>query len=109
MTTKKHHKLHIKVGDKVKVIAGASRGSEGEVKEILRKSSRAIVEGINLVKKHTKPTNDTPGGINEVEAGIHLSNLMLIDPSNGQPTRTGWKKIDGRGVRYSKKSGEIVK
>jgi large subunit ribosomal protein L24 len=109
MATLKHHKLHIKVGDKVKVIAGASKGSQGEVKEIMRSSHRAIVDGVNLVKKHTKPTNDTPGGINEVEAGIHISNLMVVDPSTGDATRTGRKKVDGRGVRFSKKSGEIIK
>lgn len=109
MATLKHQKLHIKVGDKVKVIAGASKGSQGEVKEIMRSSSRAIVDGVNLVKKHTKPTNDTPGGINEVEAGIHISNLMVVDPSTGDASRTGRKKVDGRGVRFSKKSGEIIK
>lgn len=102
-------KLHIKVGDKVRVIAGASKGSEGEVKQILFKSERAIVDSVNMVKKHTKPTQDTPGGVNEVEAGIHLSNLMLLDPSTGSPTRVGRKVVDGKSVRYSKKSGEIVK
>lgn len=102
-------KLHLKVGDKVRVIAGASKGSEGEVKVVMASSSRAIIDKVNMVKKHTKPTNDVPGGINEIEAGIHLSNLMLLDPSSGKPTRIGRKSVDGKNVRYSKKSGEIVK
>lgn len=101
-------KLHVKKGDKVIVIAGASKGSSGEIKEILLKKNRAIVEGVNMVKKHTKPVNDNPGGIIELEAPIHISNLMLIDPKSGEPTKVGRKEVDGKMVRYSKKSGEIV-
>ncbi len=102
-------KIHIKKGDKVKVIAGASRGQEGNVLEVQRDKYRAVVEGINMVKKHTKPTNDSPGGIVEKEAGIHISNLMLVDPKSGEATRIGRKEVDGKSVRYSKKSGEIIK
>lgn len=102
-------KLHIKKGDKVLVISGSSKGSEGEVKEILSNKERAIVDGVNMVKKHTKPVNDNPGGIVEVEAAIHISNLMLIDPQSGKPTKVGRKEVDGKMVRYSKKSGEIIK
>ncbi len=102
-------KLHIKKGDKVKVISGSAKGSVGEVKEIFQTKQRAIVEGVNMVKKHTKPVNDNPGGIVEMEAAIHISNLMLIDPKSGEPTKIGRKVVDGKSVRYSKKSGEIIK
>ncbi|MBK8669449.1 MAG: 50S ribosomal protein L24 [Saprospiraceae bacterium] len=102
-------KLSIKKGDKVMVIAGSNKGESGEVKQVLVKDNRAIVEGLNMVKKHTKATQDNPGGINEMEAPIHISNLMVIDPKTGKPTRIGRKLVDGKLVRYSKKSGEIIK
>ncbi len=102
-------KIHIRKGDKVKVIAGANKGEEGNVLQVVRDKYRAVVEGVNIVKKHTKPTNDTPGGIVEKEAPIHISNLMLVDPKSGEPTRIGKKEVDGKMVRYSKKSGEIIK
>lgn len=102
-------KLHVKKGDKVKVISGAWKDSEGEILQVFPKKQRAVVEGVNIVKKHKKPTQDKPGGIIEMEAPIHVSNLMLIDPKSGQPTRTGRKLVDGKLVRYSKKSGEIIK
>lgn len=101
-------KLHIKVGDKVIITAGASKGSEGNVKKVFADKNRAIVENVNFVKKHTKPTNDNPGGINEVEAPIHISNISLVDPKTGKATRIGRKSVDGKNVRYSKKSGEII-
>jgi len=100
-------KLHVKKGDKVKVIAGTYKGTEGEVKEVYGAKNRAIVEGVNLMKKHTKPTQDNPGGINEINTSIHLSNLMIID-AKGNATRVGRKEVDGKNVRYSKKSGEII-
>ena len=90
------------------VIAGSYKGATGEVKEVLPNKYRAIVEGVNVVKKHTKPTNDNPGGINEVEAPIHLSNLAVVDPKSGEATRVGRKKDGDKSVRYSKKSGEII-
>lgn len=102
-------KLHIKKGDRVKVMAGAYRGAEGEVLEVFPKKQRAIVDGVNIVKKHQKPMGDNPGGIHEMPAPVHISNLMLIDPKTGEPTRTGRKEVDGKLVRYSKKSGEIIK
>ena len=101
----KRFKLHIKKGDRVKVISGADKGAEGEVMEVMPKKYRAIVDGVNLAKKHMKPTHDNPGGINEVAMPVHISNLMLIDPSSGEPTRIGRKVVDGKLVRYSKKSG----
>ena len=102
-------KLSIKKGDKVMVIAGSNKGESGEVKQVLVKDNRAIVEGLNMVKKHTKANQDNPGGINEMEAPIHITNLMVIDPKTGKPTRIGRKLVDGKLVRYSKKSGEIIK
>ena len=101
-------KLNIKKGDKVVVISGSYKGSTGEVLEVIPSKNRAIVEGVNIQKKHQKPSNDNPGGIIEQNAPIHLSNVMLIDPKSGEPTRIGRKKQDGKSVRYSKKSGEII-
>ena len=102
-------KLHVKKGDKVRVIAGAYKGAEGEILVVDPKKNRAIVEGVNIVKRHTKPENDNPGGIIEKEASVHVSNLMLIDPKSGEATRIGRKLVDGKLTRYSKKSGEIIK
>lgn len=102
-------KLHIKVGDTVKVISGESSGQEGKILTIDRKKSRAIVEGVNLMKKHQKPSaTDPQGGIVEKESSIHISNLMIV--SDGQASRTGRKADkDGKMVRYSKKSGKVIK
>lgn len=102
-------KIKIKKGDQVVVIAGASKGKKGEVLEVHPLKNRAVVEEVNIVKKHKKPTNDNPGGIIEMAAPIHISNLMLIDPKSGEPTKVGRKVEDGKIVRYSKKSGEIIK
>ncbi|MDX1478531.1 MAG: 50S ribosomal protein L24 [Saprospiraceae bacterium] len=102
-------KLHIKKGDKVMVVAGDDKGKTGTVLEVQRSKNRAIVENINLVRKHMKPTNDNPGGITEIAAPVHLSNLMLVDPKTGEPTRIGRKEVDGKLVRYSKTSGEIIR
>ncbi len=102
-------KLHIKKGDQVLVIAGAYKGSKGEVLEVLPKKNRVIVEEVNIIKKHQKPTQDSQGGIIEKPAPINISNVMLIDPKTGEPTRVGRKEVDGKLVRYSKKSGEIIK
>jgi len=102
-------KLHVKKGDRVVVIAGADKGTKGEVLEVLPKKNRVIIEQVNTVKKHQKPTQDNPGGIIEKAAPIHISNVMVIDPKSGEPTRVGRKEVDGKIVRYSKKSGEIIK
>ena len=102
-------KLHIKKGDKVIVLAGAYKGNTGNVLEVFPDKNRAVVEGVNIVKKHTKPSNDNPGGINEIPAPLHLSNLALVDPKTGEATRIGRKLVDGKLARYSKKSGEIIK
>lgn len=102
-------KLHVKKGDKVKVISGSYRGTEGNVMEVFPLKNRAIVEGVNNAKKHTKPTQDNPGGINEINMPIHISNLMIVDPKSGETTRVGRKMVDGKLERYSRKSGEIIK
>jgi large subunit ribosomal protein L24 len=100
-------KLHIRKGDKVMVISGNNKGSTGEVLKVFPGTYRAVVEGVNMVKKHKKPTQNNPGGIVDMEAPIHISNLMLLDPKTGQPTRIGRKLVDGKLVRYAKKSGEL--
>ena len=104
-------KLHIKKGDNVIVITGESKGQKGRVLEVLREKRKAIVEGVNMVSKHTKPNAKAPqGGIIRKEAPIHISNLMLVDPASGKPTRIGRKLNDkNKLVRYSKKSGEEIK
>ena len=103
-------KLHVKKGDTVKVIAGEDKGAIAKILKMYPEKNRAIVEGVNMVKKHTKPNaKNTQGGIVEKEAPIHISNLMLVE--NNVATRTG-RKIDektGKLVRYSKKSGEVIK
>ena len=105
------HKIKIKKGDLVKVIAGNSKGVQGKVLTVLVDKNRAIVEGANIVKKHTKPSAANPnGGIIEKEAGINISNLAVIDPKSGETTRIGRKlNADGKLVRYAKKSGEEIK
>ncbi len=104
-------KLHIKKGDTVMVISGESKGQQGKVLVMEAEKKRAIVEGVNLVSKNTKPNTENPkGGIIKKEASIHISNLKVIDGS-GNPTRVG-RKLDEKTnnlVRYSKKSGEVIK
>ena len=103
-------KMHIKKGDTVYVNAGNDKGKTGKVLSVNPSKDRAIVEGINMVSKHTKPNAANPqGGIIKQEAGIHVSNLQLIDPQSGKPTRAGHKVVDGKKIRYAKKSGEEIK
>ena len=112
---KKQHtqptKLKIKKGDLVKVIAGDSKGTEGKILEVILEKGRAIVEGANMVSKHTKPNAAKPnGGIVKQEAAIHISNLKLVDPKTGKPTRVGRKRNEaGKLVRIAKISGEEIK
>merc|ERR1711976_179306 len=103
-------KFHVRKGDAVKIIAGNDKGKTGKVLEVNRAKYRAVVEGANMVTKHVKPSATNPeGGIQETEAAIHLSNLMVVDPSSGDATRIGRKKnADGKLQRYSKKSGEFI-
>jgi large subunit ribosomal protein L24 len=104
-------KLHIRRGDTVLVLSGNSRGKKGKVLEVYPVKRKAIVEGINMVTKHLKPSAAHPnGGIEKQEAPIHISNLMIVDPSSGDPTRIGRKlNKDGKLQRYSKKTGEFIK
>ncbi|MBO4917881.1 MAG: 50S ribosomal protein L24 [Bacteroidales bacterium] len=103
-------KLNIKKGDTVYVNAGNDKGKTGKVLTVIPAKDRAIVEGINLVSKHTKPNAKQPqGGIVKQEAGIHISNLQLIDPQSGKPTRVGHKFVGDKKIRYAKKSGEEIK
>jgi large subunit ribosomal protein L24 len=99
----------IKKGDKVQVITGKDKNKTGVVLEALPKQDRVIVEGVNIRKKHTKPSQmNQQGGIVEFEAPIHVSNVQVLDPKENQPTRVGYKVVDGKKVRYAKKSGEIL-
>ncbi|MGL4523448.1 MAG: 50S ribosomal protein L24 [Bacilli bacterium] len=101
--------MHVKKGDKVQVITGKDKGKQGVILQSLPKKDRVIVEGINIVKKHAKPSQANPqGGIIEKEAAIHVSNVLPVDPKTGQPTRVGYTFVDGKKVRVAKKSGEIL-
>jgi large subunit ribosomal protein L24 len=101
--------MFVKSGDKVKVIAGKDKGKEGTVLTAFPKKDKVIVEGVNIVKKHTRPTGmGQEGGIVETEAPLHVSNVQLVDPKTGEPTRVGYKIEDGKKVRYAKKSGEAL-
>jgi large subunit ribosomal protein L24 len=104
-------KLHIRKGDTVLVIAGDDKGKKGTVLEVLIEKNRAVVEGINIVTKHTKPSAGKPeGGLKKTEAALHVSNLQLVDPASGKPTRVGRKLNDKNKLqRYSKKTGEFIK
>ncbi len=104
-------KLHIKKGDTVYVLSGEDKGKQGRVLSVQVAKQRAIVEGVNIVTKSTKPSAKYPqGGLIKMEAPIHISNLSLLDPKSGKPTRVGFRKDEkGVTVRYSKKSGEEIK
>ena len=98
--------MHVKKGDKVRVISGKDKGKTGVILVAFPKKDRVLVEGVNIVKKHTKPNQENPqGGIVSQEAAIHVSNVMIIDPKTDEPTRVGYKIEDGKKVRVAKKSG----
>ena len=106
MTTRK---FRIKKGDRVVVTTGRDRGRQGEVLRVLRKDERLIVQGVNMVKRHQRPSAGHPGGIVDKEASIHVSNVAHIDPDGGRPTRVGYRTLyDGRKVRFAKRSGEVI-
>jgi len=101
-------KLKIKTGDTVRVTAGDHKGQEGKVQQVFLDKNKAIVEGVNMVSKHEKPSAANPqGGIKKKEAPIHISNLSLVD-KNGDATRVGYREEDGKKVRFSKKSNEVI-
>ena len=105
-----NNKLHVKKDDTVFVITGKDKGKKGRVIAAYPRENRVLIEGVNMVKKHAKPTQQNPqGGILTQEAPIHVSNVMLIDPKSGQPTRVGYKVLEnGTKVRVAKKSGEVI-
>ena len=100
--------MKIKKGDQVIVITGRDKGKTGEVIKSMPKENKVIVQGINLVKRHTRPTQESAGGIITKEAPIHVSNVALIDPKDGKATRVGFKVENGQKVRVSKRSGEVI-
>ncbi len=107
--TGKFQKMRVKKGDRVVVRAGKDKGKSGEILRVLSKESRVLVQGVNMVKKHQAPTQTSPGGINEFEASIHVSNVGLADPKGGSPTRVGYRFLDGgQKVRFAKASGELI-
>ena len=110
MQKKKAHKLHIKKEDTVIVIAGTDKGKKGRVLRTYPRENRVLVEGVNMIKKHARPSQENPqGGILNQEAPIHASNVMLVDPKSGEPTRIGFKRLDnGKKVRIALKSGEAI-
>ena len=102
-------KFKIKKGDKVIVITGRDRGKQGEVLRVLREDNRVVVQGVHIVKRHTKQSAGNPGGIVEKEGTIHVSNVAHIDPKSGKATKVGFKVLaDGRKVRVARKSGETI-
>jgi len=105
-----NNKLHVKKDDTIVVITGKDKGKKGRIIAAYPRENRVLVEGINMVKKHAKPTQQNPqGGILDQEAPIHVSNVMLIDPKSGKPTRVGYKVLEnGEKVRVAKKSGEVI-
>ncbi|WDF82253.1 50S ribosomal protein L24 [Lacticaseibacillus pabuli] len=101
--------MFIKTGDKVRVMRGKDAGKEGTVTKILKGKDRVVVEGVNMIKKHVKPTTVNPnGGVIDTEAAIHVSNVMLLDPKDSKPTRVGVQVTDGKRVRVAKKSGDAL-
>ncbi|WP_163582595.1 50S ribosomal protein L24 [Gracilibacillus saliphilus] len=101
--------MHVKKGDKVQVITGKDKGKQGTVLAAFPKKDRVLVEGVNVVKKHAKPSQENPqGGILNQEATIHVSNVLPVDPKSGEPTRVGYEVRDGKKVRIAKKSGESL-
>ena len=102
-------KTRIKKGDQVIVRTGRDKGKKGEVLRVMPKENRALVRGVNMVKRHQRPTPGDPGGIQDKEAPVHISNLAVADPKTGEPTRVGIKSLEnGQRVRFAKKSGEVI-
>jgi len=102
-------KLRVKKGDEVVVLTGREKGKKGSVLKVMPKDRRVLVQGVNMVKRHTRPSQANPGGIIEKEASLHVSNVALVDPKTGEPTRVGYRHLDdGRKVRFAKRSGEII-
>lgn len=101
-------KLKIKKGDQVVVLSGDDKGKTGEVVKSMPKEGKVVVQGVNLVKRHTKPSQTTPGGIVTKEAPINVSNVAIIDPKSGKASKIGYKEVNGNKVRVARKSGEVI-
>jgi large subunit ribosomal protein L24 len=102
-------KFKLKKGDDVVVVSGRDKGKTGSILRVLREDDRVLVDGVNMVKRHTRPSQTQPGGIVAKEAPIHISNVALADPKDGSATRVGYKFLeDGRKVRFAKQSGEVI-
>ena len=102
-------KFKIRKGDRVVVITGREKGKTGEVLRVLRKDERVLVQGVNMVRRHQKPSAANPGGVQEKEAPLHISNVSMIDPKTDKPTRVGYKVLEGdRKVRVARRSGEVI-
>jgi len=103
------NKMKIRKGDRVVVLTGKDKGRTGEVLRAIPKESRVVVQGVNLVKKHERASARSQGGIQEIEASVHVSNVALADPRDGRPTRAGYKIVDGeRKLRFARRSGEMI-
>ncbi|MDR2794449.1 MAG: 50S ribosomal protein L24 [Holosporaceae bacterium] len=101
-------KWRIKKGDTVQVIAGKDKGTKGEILRVLREERRVVVKGVNVCTKHRKPSSVSPGGLEKSERAIHASNVMLVDSSDDRPTRVGMKVVDGKKVRFSRRTGSLI-
>ena len=101
-------KLKIKKGDNVVVISGRDKGKSGEVLRVMTAEQRLIVQGVHIARRHTKPRMGDPGGIVDKELTIHVSNVAHIDPQSGKPTRVGFKDLNGKKVRFARRSGEVI-
>jgi large subunit ribosomal protein L24 len=102
-------KMKVKKGDQVVILTGRDKGKKGEVLRVDREKRRVLVQGVNMVKRHQRPTMNSAGGINEFEAPIHVSNVALVDPDSGEATRVGYRTLDdGKKVRFAKRSGEVI-
>ena len=101
-------KLKIKKGDKVVMLTGKDKGRTGEVKQVITEDNKVVVQGINVLTKHRKPSQTNPGGLDKIEAPVHISNVAIVDPKNNKPSRIGYKTVGDRKVRFSKSSGEVI-
>lgn len=101
-------KFKVKKGDEVIVLAGKDKGKKGKILRIITDEARVIVAGVNMIKRHTKPSRESAGGIVEKEASLHVSNVALLDPKSGKATRVGYKIENGTKVRVAKRSGEVI-
>ncbi len=101
-------KLKLKKGDKVVVLTGKDKGKTGEIKKVLVDDMKVVVQGINVQTKHRKPGQQTPGGLDKIEAPIHYSNVAIADPKGGKASRVGYKTVGGNKARFARKSGEVI-